>query len=206
MRISDLTEKLTPCERAAHRYIKALDAGDIDGVTAVLEEAQHDAELDHVITEINLAFHEELQLDTFTADAGLVKELAAKHFQSVAMAEPQHTPLTVGEVAARLKEMRRVPFSDVKVNDELLTNKSHMPTLLSMAEVKKLAEALGVKASNFYWKKFRDAAIALRMRHGQSQVRLAAREERMRSSTAFGRNKQAQKLSEDAQANDIKED
>jgi len=206
MRISDLTEKLTSYERTAHRYIKALDIGDIDGVTAVLEEAQHDSELDRIITEINLALHEELQLDELAADAGLVKELAAKHFQSVAATEPEHTPLTVGEVAARLKELRRVPFSDLKVNDELLTNKSHMPTLLSTAEVKKLAETLGVKASSFYWKKFRDAAIALRMRHGQNQARLAAREETTRNSAAFGRSKQAHKLSKDVQAGDKKED
>lgn len=206
MRISDLIEKLTPSERVAHRYIEALDTGDIEGVATVLEEAQHDAELDRLITEINLAFQEELYLDPLAADAGLVRGLAAKHFQSAAEAEPQHAPLTVGEVAARLKEMRRVPFTDQKVNDELLTNKSQMPALLSTAEVKKLAETLGVNASNLYWKKFRDAAIALRMRHGQSQARLAAREEKMRSSPAFGRSKHAQKLNKDVQADGIKED
>ncbi len=52
-------QKNSQREKAIHRYIQALDKGDMDGVSEVLDAALSDSELERIITEINLAYHEE---------------------------------------------------------------------------------------------------------------------------------------------------
>ena len=53
------TNKNYQREQAIHRYIQALDKGDMDGVAEVLDAALYDPELERIITEINLSYHEE---------------------------------------------------------------------------------------------------------------------------------------------------
>lgn len=58
-------------ELAIHRYIQALERGDLDGVGEVLDAALHDPELDRIITEINLAYHQEEQLNSLPVDLSI---------------------------------------------------------------------------------------------------------------------------------------
>ena len=176
-------------DKVIYRYVQALDEGDLDAVAAILDSALQDAELDAAITEIHLAVQEEEQLTPVTGDAETVRGLLRKHFAHTIEAAPEHdTPLTVGEVAARLKSDRRVPFVDQQVNERLLGISHVLPTLLSIQAVNQMAVELGVTASPRYWRAFRDAGIMLNMARSNRQAQLAAaREERVRVSRRMKR-------------------
>ncbi|EAW35212.1 hypothetical protein [Lyngbya sp. PCC 8106] len=46
-------------EKWIHRYIVSLDEGDMDGIAEVLDAALYDPELEKIIAEITLAYHDE---------------------------------------------------------------------------------------------------------------------------------------------------
>jgi hypothetical protein len=167
-------------EKLIYRYVQAMDQGDVEEIAVVLEVALDDLELDRIITEIDLAYQEEEQLIPIAQEAQLVRELLRQHLPSAFMAEEaDNKPLTVGEVAARLKADGKVPPPDEETNRLLLTNSKSIPTWLSGKAIKKLAEELGVTASKHFWQMFKDTAITLNMGRSHSQAQLlAAREER----------------------------
>lgn len=167
-------------EKLIYRYVQAMDRGDVDEIAAVLEAALDDPELDRIITEIDLAYQEEEQLTPIAQDAELVRKLLREHLPSAfETEESDDKPLTVGEVAARLKADRKVPIADEETNRLLLTSSKTIPTWLSGKAIKKLAEELGVTASKRFWQMFKDTAITLNMGRSHSQTQLlAAREER----------------------------
>lgn len=167
-------------EKLIYRYIQAMDRGDVEEIAAVLEAALDDPELDRIITEIDLAYQEEEQLTPIAQDAELVRKLIREHLSSAFQTEESDDkPLTVGEVAARLKADRKVPEADEETNRLLLTSSKSIPTWLSGKAIKKLAEELGVTASKHFWRVFKDTAITLNMGRSHSQAQLlAAREER----------------------------
>src|SRR4051812_34441906 len=67
-------------ERMAVRYLDALDAGDLDTIVALWEQAAADEELNALLLELNEGLHEEEGSETdFTTDAARVLELARKH-------------------------------------------------------------------------------------------------------------------------------
>lgn len=171
-----LREKLIYC------YVQALDKGDMDGVAAVLEAALDDPELDRVLAEINMTYQEEELLTPTAADAQLVRKLLREHLVSAfVVSEPIETPLTVGEIAARLQADRRVPLADQETNRHLLHSTIPVPEWLSAQAIKQLAKDLGVSASERFWRFFRDTAIMLGMGRNHEQAQLAAaREERAR--------------------------
>jgi hypothetical protein len=186
-------------EKMIHRYIQALDQGDIDSVAAVLEAALDDSELDRVIAEINLALQEEEQLTPTAADAQLVRDLLRKHLPSAFhMDEPDERPLTVGDVAARLQADRRVPPADQEANRRLLGSSVPLPTWLSAQAVSRLITELGVATSDRFLRAFRDTAIMLGMGHSHSQAQLgAAREERARYTARENRDQASRPASRD---------
>lgn len=166
---------LDPRERAIHRYVKALDRGDMDGVAAVLQAAMNDAELGRLISEVNLAYQDEELLIPASEDAELVRNLLGEHLVSAFETdEPEDKPLTVGVVAAQLEADRRVPQADREANRLLSGNTVELPEWLSRQEVEHLAKRLGVEASKRFWRVFRDTAITLQIRHSHSQAQLAA--------------------------------
>ena len=169
--------------KAVYRYVQALDQGDMDSVAAVLRDALYDPELSRIIAEVNLAYQEEERLTPIADDAHLVRELIRKHLLSAFEAEEpeDETPLTVGQVAARLQADRRVPPADQEANRRLLGSSTPLPAWLSVQAVRQLAKELGVTASERFWRAFRDTAIMLGMgqRHKRAQL-AAAREQRAR--------------------------
>lgn len=169
-------------EKLIYRYVQAMDHGDAEEITAVLEAALDDPELDRIITEIDLAYQEEEQLTPIAQDAELVRKLIREHLPSAfEVEETEDKPLTVGDVAARLQVDRRVPSGDQEANHLLLGSSVPLPIWLNARAIKKLATDLGVTASERFWQAFRDTAIMLGMSrpHNQAQL-LAAREERAR--------------------------
>jgi hypothetical protein len=167
-------------EKLIYRYVQAVDQGDLEEIAAVLEAALDDPELDRIITEIDLAYQEEEKLMPIAQEAQLVRELLHEHLPSAFVTEEvDDKPLTVGEVAARLKANRKVPVADEKTNRLLLRSSVPIPTWLNARVIQKLAEELGVTASKRFWQMFKDTAITLNMGRSHSQAQLlAAREER----------------------------
>jgi hypothetical protein len=167
-------------ERLVHQYIQALDQGDTDAIAVVLEAALDDPELDRIIEEIHLSYQEELQLPSTITDAEVVRELVHKYLPSAFKEqEVENELLTVGEVAAYLQAKGRILAIDKEANVSLLNSTVALPEELNVQAIKQLASELGIKASDRYWRSFRDTAIALEMGRGQMEAQLmAARKKR----------------------------
>ena len=191
-------------EKAIHRYIQALDLGDMEGVAAVLEAALDDPELERIITEINLAYQEEEQLTPIVNDAQLIRDLIRKHLHSAfenyeekkpltirdVVPEEEEKPLTVGDVAKCLQESNRVPSADRDTLRSLLGSSVPLPTSPSIRAVRQLAAQLRIKASERFLDIFRDTAIMLSMGRSHSKAQLAAaREQRGRYQTRQNKTK-----------------
>lgn len=162
------------------RYVDAMDQGDIDAVSSVLDEALVDPELDRIITEINLNYLEEIETTAIDADAQVVKRLIAQHLPSASGDKSNTQPsLTVGDVAARLQADRSVSSTDEELNLRLIGNSTSLPEMLSMKAIRQLARELGVPASERFWRTFKSTATKLAMAHNHNQVQfVAAREQR----------------------------
>ncbi|HKU76149.1 MAG TPA: hypothetical protein VJR02_19730 [Pyrinomonadaceae bacterium] len=165
-------------EKAIYRYVEALDRAELEIVAEVIALAIDDPELSQAIIEINSAFQQEMQLTPLSADAEIVRTLIHEHLGSGELAHTENLPLTVGEVAAKLKSDRRVPFTEERVNDLLLNNQQPLPALLSFEATKQIGRDLGIEASDRFWRAFRDAAITLSMGRGRESQLLAARIQR----------------------------
>ena len=165
-------------EKAIYRYVEALDRAELEIVAEVIALAIDDPELSQAIIEVNSAFQQEMQLTPLSADAEIVRTLIHEHLGSGELAHTENLPLTVGEVAAKLKSDRRVPFTEERVNDLLLNNQQPLPALLSFEATKQIGRDLGIEASDRFWRAFRDAAITLSMGRGRETQLLAARIQR----------------------------
>jgi hypothetical protein len=187
-----MSEQAFQRELAIYRYVAALDAGDLEGVEAVLHAAIADPELAEAVAEINLSYQEELLLAPPAEDAAFVRELLRKHFHSAfadeePAEEPAEEPLTVSDVAIRLEHEQRVSGSDREANRCLLGIRLPVPEMLSLQAVEELARQTGVEASGRFWRQFRETAIMLGIgrSHQQSQL-AAAREARRRKRPSRG--------------------
>jgi hypothetical protein len=171
-------ERATLREKAIYRYVEALDRAELEIVAEVIGLAIDDPELSQAIIEVNSAFQQEMQLTPLSADAEIVRTLIHEHLRSGELAHNENLPLTVGEVAAKLKADRRVPFTEERVNHLLLNNQQPLPALLSFEATKQIGKDLGIDASDRFWRAFRDAAITLSMGRGRESQLLAARIQR----------------------------
>ncbi|WP_413168129.1 hypothetical protein ACL6C3_15545 [Capilliphycus salinus ALCB114379] len=59
MELKDIHKDKLWIEKAVDFYVECLDAGDMDGISSVLEAAMNDPELELRIRQINEAYHEE---------------------------------------------------------------------------------------------------------------------------------------------------
>jgi hypothetical protein len=179
--------RLRTRERILDRYVLALDRGDLDDLSAVLdaayEAALDDPEIDHLITEINRSFRADAEITPITADENLVRELLRRHVPSAFISQEHlKRSLTVGDVASKLQAQGRVQPCDEEANRSLLSSVVPLPKLLNAQEIKKLSIKLGVNASDFFWRAFRDVAITMGIGRSHSQAQLAARERKARRS------------------------
>jgi hypothetical protein len=174
-------------QKVIHRYIRALDEGNLDDVLQVLEKAADDPVLDQMIVEINYAIEQEEGLTPFAQDAELVRALVQKHFDGVRSNESQE-PLTVGEVAARMQADRSVPISDQPVHKNLLQLTTPLPEFLNIQAIRKLATTLQVNASEKFWRVFRDTAIMMGIGRGQAQMAAARKQKARKSAIATTKN------------------
>jgi hypothetical protein len=96
-------------ERSITRYVRALDASNLDEIAEVLQIAEEDAELDRIIGEINWAYADEIGLSVNSVDSEKVRKLLQENFLSVFSESIEISPITVGEVTAHLIANQLVP-------------------------------------------------------------------------------------------------
>lgn len=167
-------------ENAIYRYVRALDKGDLESISHVLELALDDAELDRILIEINRAYEEE-NIGTFSGDAEFVQMLLNKHFPEGFTYN--FNSITVGHVAAMLQKKHSISPSDQVAHRVLIKSSVVLPKELNINDVKKLATTIGVTASESYWRAFRNVAITISMGQGsapESEL-AAARESKKRN-------------------------
>lgn len=164
-------------EELIFRYIRALDSDDPDVVDFVLEAAEEDPQLDQLISEVNQTLHDELGLGPLATEATIVHDLLRKHLPS-GFSQPvvEAAPLTVGEVATRMLNDRRLTPIDRESCRSLQSSPEPVPGQLSRQAVIDLAARLehSTSLTERGWVSFRDATIMAFMGRGRQQAHLAA--------------------------------
>lgn len=165
-------------ERMAVRYLDALDAGDLETIVALWEQAATDPRLEALLDDLNVGLEAEEGLGTdLTTDAARVLELAHEHLSSAFPPDEPPGPLTAADVARRLEaepEFRRLGPADRSAHARLLADATAVPDLAGQAQFDRWLQGLGVVASPAYRRAFRKVASLMDMARCQQQGRLAA--------------------------------
>jgi hypothetical protein len=163
----------------ALRYLDALDAGNVGALAEMWEQAAENPQLEQILGELTDRIALEEGLDAaWEADAERVRGLLRQHLPSAFPIEAEPPPLTVGDVAARLRTDSvlgaRLNEADRTANNRLRTNTTLIPDELGLPHFEKWRTTLGVSASSHYWRAFRQAAVLLAMGRCQQAGELAA--------------------------------
>jgi hypothetical protein len=178
-------------ERLLHHYVQAFDAGDLEAIAAVLAAAETDPELDARIRSVNEALHAEAGLQPLDEQAVTVRRLLYQYLPSGTADRDDEVdlPLTVGEVAARIKAdegtAQRLAAADRFANQQLLASELTVPETVTAPAIADLAARLQAAASPRYWETFRRTAVMLQMARGRERVGLMAARRRA-ARRAFG--------------------
>jgi hypothetical protein len=157
------------------RLLDALDAGHLDAVGALWEQAAADPDLERALGELTDGLAtEEGPERTWEADAERVRALLRRAMPSAFPAEAEPGPLTVGDVAARVQADAalgwRLSAADREANARLLGDRTPLPDDLGLPRF----DRWGVEAGPHYWRAFRQAAVLLAMGRCQRAGELAA--------------------------------
>lgn len=175
------------------RYIRALDEGDGDALSAVLDAALRDEELSRLLDEVNTFWAQEQEVSPASPQVELVRQLAERHFPAAFEAPETPAPLTVADVAAKLHAAWRanaaIARADREVAQKLLGVNLLVPvTARFEALAREISAQFSLEASDRFWLKFKNAAISLTLRGTTPQTQLAlAREERTQSRVSQSR-------------------
>lgn len=166
----------TAAERAAVRYLDALESGDLDAVAAVWAEAAHSPELEQLLCDLSEGLAAEIGLDDrWQVDVERLGRLIHEH-----LPPPPEEPgeLAAADVAARLQAdfgiFSTLAPADKVANQSLLLNRTPVPAQLGMRDLERWVKSLGVSATTRYWTQFRKAAVLLAMGRTQRAGELAA--------------------------------
>lgn len=175
-------------EKAVFLYSAALERGDFETVTLMLEKAQQDAVLEQMILEVNEVFgfeHDRILSEeiALSAEAAQVKQILYDAMpSSMHNAEEEAAelpPLTVLSVLAQMQE-------DSTLNPQIRQEAARvqktlrqeadvpLPADLSQRNVRRLLGEIGVSVGEHLQKMFRQAAIFLAMGREQGLAQLAA--------------------------------
>lgn len=166
-------------------YIDALDTGNLAQGDAIMAQAFEDAELLQLIESVEAELAKEAgilpQAEKVAQIRALIQQYLVSTFeQEQAALANSLKPLTIGEVAARLEARNKLPPALQAINEQLLRNTTPLPNELSLSAIKALAQQIGAATSDFYWRQFKEAAIALGVARSHDQMQLAAREQKPR--------------------------
>lgn len=165
-------------ERTAVRYLDALDAGDLDAIASLWEQAATDPDLEELLHELNEGLEVEEGLETELAtDAARVVELARLHMPSAFPPDIPPGPLTASDVARRLEAepgFGRFDTTDRAAHARLLAEATPVPVDMRQALLDRWLNGLGILAGTTYRRAFRKVAILMDMGRCQQESRLAA--------------------------------
>lgn len=170
-------------EKMLLRYLVALDNGDFEIITTILQLAETDTELELMILEVNDIYAAEIDEVTHEQDANLVRELLHTYMpsalpDSAPERAPEPPPLTVGNVIARIHadaaQRGKVDRETLVATRPLQTSDTPLPTDLSSQGVSHLLQQLGIAVGRRFHDIFRETAILMRMGRNQGMARLAA--------------------------------
>jgi hypothetical protein len=151
-----------------YKYIQALDSGKLDDIEKILQKAQNDAELDHMIGEINQEYASELGLTPLAQASAKVQELLEEYFnQEEIIVDSQ--PLTVGDVAARMIGDQELLKAHREIGKTLLKNPLALPEWLNLQAIRQIGVKLKLADERFL-RAFRDTALQMMMGRGQAQM------------------------------------
>ncbi len=176
-------------EKAVHRYTSALERGDFETVAAVLAHAEHDAELERMIDEVNEVLEAEHEATAAEHDATQVRALLHEHLPSgfaSDQGEVELPPLTIAAVVARMSEdaaQRGQMTQELAILTRRLAAESQpVPEELSLGAVRQLFSEREISASAALVKQFRATAIYLAegREHGQAYQAAARRQRELR--------------------------
>src|SRR5258708_19709154 len=92
-----MNEPLTPAVQQRiqilHRYMCAMESGDVDTIATVLSQAEQDDALEHMILEANEVYQREDQTIVRPADVALAQQLLFTTIPALRPPAPQGTPL-----------------------------------------------------------------------------------------------------------------
>lgn len=160
-------------ERTLYVFARALEEADFDTITTIYAQAESDPVLARMLAEHEEAEAARLPEVALAADAVLVKELLAQHLPSAQLSDAEPEPITVAQVAGKLLAERTVAPSDQEALARLQAQQEPVPAHLGLAEVRRMVQRLGVRASEPLLRLFREAALLLGLSQSQ-QVGFAA--------------------------------
>lgn len=162
-------------ERTLYQYAQALEAGDFATLARIHAQAETDALLEQQLTALQEAAVAALPEVALAEDAALVRGLLARHLTPGLDEASEPAPITVGEVAGKLHSERRVPAADLDALARLRDLTTPVPRRPALSAVRALGQELGVRASESFWRLFREAALLLGVSHSQQAGFAAAR-------------------------------
>jgi hypothetical protein len=195
-------------EKALFLYSSALDRGDFETVSLMLEEARNDAQLEQMILELNdelgREYDKELATEAVLAeDAARVKQILRECVPSgvsgaVGDDEVELPPLTVRSVLARMQEDSSLGVNirqeAARLQGALQQPDALLPEDLSQRGISNLFGEMGLTAGGLVQKMFRRIALLLTMSREQDTAQLAAAR-RQRQQTATRRRQQIEEQS-----------
>src|SRR5581483_1526413 len=166
-------------ERALHVYAAALLQGDLETMGRILRLAEEDPVLARQVEELEAEDEARFPELALAGDAEEVRRLLLQHLPSAqGTDDPEPPALTVGDVVSKLLVERRVAPADQAAAEALRRKDVPVPARVGWKDVRRLGQALGVQASEAFWRCFREAALLLGLSQSQQAGFAAARRHR----------------------------
>ena len=156
-------------------YIAALDSGDESALEFLLKRIKEEAELARLLDEIHGAFAQEFE--SATDLAAQVRELGRRHLSQDVAAVSE--TVRVDEVAGYLLQLGPDAAEKERL-EPFLNAQIPVPLLLTRANLEALARELAAAVDEKFLRRFKDAAITVRMSRTtpRSQLALARQEKK----------------------------
>lgn len=167
-------------EKIIYRYISALEQGDFETLTTILQQAEQDPELETMLWEVSEHYGNEYEQIAQTNSINIVEQLIEEHLPSAVQANTEEDlpPLTIGDVMARLQSTATTPNNVRREASDLAERISHknvpLPAKLNRQSLSQVFEQLELSVSKSFQTLFHKTAIFLSMGREQNMARLAA--------------------------------
>lgn len=168
-------------EKLIFQYINALEQGDFDVVTAILEQAEHDPELEEMILETNDALVVEDDISFFQETERVVQQIIQEHLPSGLRSNDELIdipPLMVGDVVGRIQSdadaQLQIRNEAKSINQYVRQLELQIPEKLNYRSIQALFDEIGISVTKRFQRLFHETAVLLSMRREQNVAQLAA--------------------------------